>query len=358
MTKEETWSALLEMGAVTGQMPQQRWDLSAIKLIGRNLQKAYLRDVNLHKADLRGADFYKADLRGADLSDALLSRANINRADLYGTNLHRADLKVASLIETDLSTAILTETELVSAVLNGAYLNGANLSGANLSNATLYNASLRSCLLRESALINTNLISADLTGADFTGAMLYNVATAGWKLKGARANYIYRSSELYNPTERDKHKISFSPGQFEYMYGSSAAIDVTIESPLLFDDLFSFEALVRHISRNHAELGLSISGVSISGKLASIRINVSRDDVLNVAAMQLAAGLQSAVKGSVDSERFISALETEYSMYKIISLSENFKMHLKRVSMNLVKQDGSVRSACSEIAGSCMGSSR
>ncbi|MBF0316708.1 MAG: pentapeptide repeat-containing protein [Nitrospirae bacterium] len=345
---------MLEMGVVTGQMPLKRWDLGGAKLIGRNLQKAYLRNVNMHKADLRGADFYKADMRGADLSYALMSRVNVNRADLYGTNLQRTDLKTAFLIETDLSTAILTEAELVSAILHGAYLNGANLSGANLSNATLYNASLRSCLLRESALINTNLISADLTGADFTGALLYNVATAGWNLKDARADYIYRSSELYNPAERDKHKISFSPGQFERMYGSSAAIDITIESRLLFDDLLSFEALVRHINKNHEGLNLSISDVSISGQLASIRVNIPRDELLNTAAMQLAASLQIAAKGSASSERFISALEAEYSMYKIIHLSEGFKMHLTRVSMNLIKQDGSVRSACSEIAGSCM----
>ncbi|MES0336144.1 MAG: pentapeptide repeat-containing protein [Candidatus Magnetobacterium sp. LHC-1] len=346
--------ALLEMGVANGPMPLQRWDLSGAKLIGRNLQKAYLRDVNLHKADLRGADLYKADIRGADLSDALMSRANANRADLYGTNLNRTDLKIASLIEADLSAAIVTEAELVSAILIGAYLTGANLSGANLSNATLYNASLRSCILRDCALINTNLISADLTGADFTGALLYNISTAGWNLKDACADYIYRSSELYNPAERGKHKISFAPGQFERMYGSYAAIDVTIESPLLFDDLLGFEAIVRHIGKNRPGLGLTISGINISGQQASIRLNVSRDDLLNVAATQLASALQIALRGSEPSEQFTSALEAEYSMYKIIPLSGNFKMHLKRVSMNLINQDGSVHSACSEIAGSCM----
>ncbi|MBF0538695.1 MAG: pentapeptide repeat-containing protein [Nitrospirae bacterium] len=354
MTKEETWKALLEIGVVSGQMPLQRWDLSAVKLIGRNLQKAYLRDVNLHKADMRGADLYKADMRGADLSDALMSRANVNRADLYGTNLHRTDLSIASLIEADLSTAILTEAELVCAILHGAYLNGANLSGANLSNANLYNASLRSCALNECALINTNLISTDLTGADLTGALLYNASTAGWNLKDTRADYIYHSSELYNPTERDKHKISFAPGQFEGMYGSCAAIDVTIESPLLFDDLLSLEALVRHINNNHDGLALSISRVSISGELASIRVNTSRDDLLSMAAMQLTAGLQMAIKGTASTQQFISALVPEGSSYKIVPLSNSFKMHLKRLSMNLVNQDGSVRSACSEIAGSCI----
>ncbi|MBF0345765.1 MAG: pentapeptide repeat-containing protein [Nitrospirae bacterium] len=355
MTKEETWDVLLEMGVVEGQMPVQRWDLSGVKLVGKNLQKAYLRDVNLHKADLRGVDLYKAYLRGADLSEASMSRAQVNRADLYGTNLQKADLSMASFIEVDLTTTDLRDSDLAASSLIGAYLNRANLSGANLTNTNLYTASLRYSTLNGCALINTNLMSADLTGAELTGALLYNIATNGWNINDAQADYIYYSSELYNPSERNKHKISFTTGQFEDLYCSYPYLDVTIESPMLQDDLLSFYALVQHINSNHEEVNLRVSKITVRGQLAFIRVDTSSDDVLKRAATFLASALKIAMRGGNSAETFIHGLMPQDSTYKIVPLRDNFKMHLRRVFMNLVQHDGTVRSACSEIEGSCLG---
>ena len=80
--------------------PDERTDLRAVKLTGRDL-----RGANLVGADLRGANLGRANLGGANLTGAnlygtALSGADFTEARAWGTNFANVDLTVAKGLET------------------------------------------------------------------------------------------------------------------------------------------------------------------------------------------------------------------------------------------------------------------
>lgn len=344
MTRDETWKALREMRVVSGEMPEGSWNLAGAKLAGYDLRKFYLKDANLQRTDLRGADLYKAYLRGAKLNEATLSRASMSRADLYKANLTRATLFMTDLMEADLSLATLVEADLLWANLYGADLNEADLSLANLTNANLHNASMRNCLLREASLVGTNLTLANATESDFTGASIKDIASCGWTIKDAIADYIYFTTEAYNKADKEKHRLDMARGGFEALFTSYPSIELVADTANLHDDLLSVKAIIDRVKSSHPDLNLKVSGVSFLGSRIVLRVTISKDEFLAKSAMLIGAALQSCLKGNLLSKTFTQSLNPPESHYQISHKKQNLTVHFKKVAMNLINSDGSVYS--------------
>jgi uncharacterized protein YjbI with pentapeptide repeats len=62
MTREKTWQKLFELGVVSGDMPNEQWNLSKAALNGADLS-----DANLTASTLIRGDFTKAILNGVCL---------------------------------------------------------------------------------------------------------------------------------------------------------------------------------------------------------------------------------------------------------------------------------------------------
>src|SRR3546814_17819177 len=68
-------------------------DLTGVKLVGMNLQRAVFRGCRFYCADLRNSDFSQAVLTGCDLSGADLTNARFVWSNLRGADLSRAILQ-------------------------------------------------------------------------------------------------------------------------------------------------------------------------------------------------------------------------------------------------------------------------
>ena len=158
-TRKQTWDLLIKYKAVSGPMPEGRWDLSYVDLSRADLSYAELSYAELSYASLDHADLSHADLNGADLVGS----------SLYGANLSYADLSCTRLEYSDLSYADLSHAKITDSVVIGADLSYANLIGADLTDADLGNAELS---------------YADLSHADLTGANLWKarIDFSSWPL--------------------------------------------------------------------------------------------------------------------------------------------------------------------------------
>ncbi|MFN4786761.1 MAG: pentapeptide repeat-containing protein, partial [Pseudanabaena sp.] len=88
----------------------QNTDLSGLKLIGANLNKANLQGANLRSVDLRGSNLQEAVLIQSDLSYADLRLTNFAKANLQGANLSNTHLLDASFVQSNLQEANLTDS--------------------------------------------------------------------------------------------------------------------------------------------------------------------------------------------------------------------------------------------------------
>ena len=187
MTKEQTWARLVQLSAVAGEIPKNRWNLSGANLSGANLSEVYLLGANLIEANLIEANLSGAHLLGAYLSGAYLSGADLSRA---------------YLLRADLSEAHLSEANLSEANLLGADLSRADLSGANLHEADLTDATLTAAVL----------IKTDLTKANLSGACIDDANVSGWIIKDVTCSHIIEAKS------GKQIKIGFEPQEFEKKY--------------------------------------------------------------------------------------------------------------------------------------------
>lgn len=176
-------------------------DLTGIKLVGMNLQRAVFRSCRFYCADLRNSDFSQTTLTGCDFSGADLTNArfvwanlrgaDLSRAILKGTRFENADMRpmtdppvpphgkggVVSLSDstlhnTNLSQAKLLGASFVGAILDGAILDNADLEGADFSYSTLSNVQFR----------NAKLQDANFCLADFPAEMIKELQGTGAKV--------------------------------------------------------------------------------------------------------------------------------------------------------------------------------
>lgn len=155
-------------------------DLTGIKLVGMNLQRAVFRSCRFYCADLRNSDFSQAVLTGCDFSGADLSNARFVWANLRGADLSRAILRGTRFENADMRP--LTEAPVPPHGKGGVVsLSDSTLHNTNLSQAKLLGASFVGAILDGCILDN-----ADLEGADFSYSTLSNVQFKNAKLRDAR----------------------------------------------------------------------------------------------------------------------------------------------------------------------------
>lgn len=105
--------------------------------VGRNYERADLRNkdlryVNFTACNFRGADLAGSDCRGATFVMADMSRACLHNCDFSGANLALADLTGAYLKGTDFRGANLWHVLLKGVVAKDTRFQGANLTGADI----------------------------------------------------------------------------------------------------------------------------------------------------------------------------------------------------------------------------------
>ena len=120
---------------------------------------------NFQRIKLIGAELNGAFLCDADFSYAEMMLASLNEVAMVNTKLNRAYLSGADFIDAYLDRAELIKADLVGADLDGASLCHANLTGCNFGGANLRGANLTGANLTEAILIGANLTGANLTDA-------------------------------------------------------------------------------------------------------------------------------------------------------------------------------------------------
>lgn len=128
--------------------------------VGRNYERADLRDKNL-----RGVNFTACNFRGADLSGSDLRGATLIMADLSRACLHNCDLRGANLALADLTNA---------------YLKGADFRGANLWKAYLGGVLAKDTQFQTANLTGTDIGRAQMLGARFDDAQTDEMHNIEW----------------------------------------------------------------------------------------------------------------------------------------------------------------------------------
>lgn len=165
-------------------------DLTGIKLVGMNLQRAVFRGCRFYCADLRNTDFSQAVLTGCDFSGSDLTNARFVWANLRGADLSRAIMKGTRFENADMRP--LTDPPVLPHGKGGVVsLSDSNLHNTNLSQAKLLGASFVGAILDGCILEN-----ADLEGADFSYSTLTNVQFKNAKLQDARFSLADFPTEL------------------------------------------------------------------------------------------------------------------------------------------------------------------
>ncbi|WP_298727856.1 pentapeptide repeat-containing protein [uncultured Ferrovibrio sp.] len=176
-------------------------DLTGIKLVGMNLQRAVFRGCRFYCADLRNSDFSQAVLTGCDFSGADLTNARFVWANLRGADLSRAILKGTRFENADMRP--LTEPPVQPHGKGGVVsLSDTVLHNTNLSQAKLLGASFVGAILDGAILDN-----ADLEGADFSYSTLTNVQFKNAKLRDANFQLADFNAELMKQLQGTGAKI-------------------------------------------------------------------------------------------------------------------------------------------------------
>lgn len=382
MNKEQTWQVLTDLNVAKGEMPAEKWKLNGAKLRGAKLPEADLFSADLSGADLRDSDLSGADLRVANLRYANLSGADLAGAHLNSSNLHRAKLPNAHLSGSNLQGAKLTGATLVSADFSGTKLNGANFINANLRGALFINANLTSakldgadlsdgtltsanlsrsrcletklcrCILRDAILVDVNFNLADLSDADLTGTCLWGISSAGWLIKGIKAEYIYCTRDVANKTSMLR---TFLPGQFETLYSSLPTIEMLFDGGLTPAKLYILNATIEDLNRRNPHYGLKMVEASVHDFQTRVGVQVSSNNYLSEAASLIRHDLAQLNKSvpQASALQYYSQLLTELTGQSLPvpllgAVAENLPNPIimnnpifNRPVFNLLKSDGS-----------------
>jgi uncharacterized protein YjbI with pentapeptide repeats len=142
------------------------------KLVGANMQGAYL---NL--ARIENADFSKANL-----TDAIIFQPIFSKTNFEGANLTNARM-IGTLGDVNMNNAIVKNGKFGLDIGNqpmgamrfdaiGGKFANTNFEGADINRSNFRFANLRGANLRNTDLFRADFSLADLTGADITGAKM------------------------------------------------------------------------------------------------------------------------------------------------------------------------------------------
>jgi hypothetical protein len=133
---------------------KEAWDSFRLANQRPNLSAAGLEGRDLAGFDFGGADLSDARLAGADLSGALLANVNLANADLAKASLAGASLVLATLQHATLAKVRAAGVDLSGANLGNATLDGADFAGAIVNDTTRLNdASVVGCRMERRTLI-------------------------------------------------------------------------------------------------------------------------------------------------------------------------------------------------------------
>lgn len=284
MTKEETWQKLRKLKLCFGKMPKGKWSLGGL---------GAANEFGMSGFDLEGADFSGAYIGAGDFSGAILSNANFSGAELYEAKFNETDLSKANLSRTGLDRADLSLANLSNADLSYAFFLHANLSAANLTGANL----------QESILEEVNLNRVNLSRADITGSTFWGVSTAGWKIDGIKARFVYFCENLKKGEAN--YKRDFIEGQFEALYRSLPTVEMIFSEGLSPIGLFTLSLLVEKINRQNPNLGVRMTDVKKNEFETRVGIKINNDDDLGFVGQliqdviaQVASGISSEILNS------------------------------------------------------------
>ena len=142
------------------------------KLVGANMQGAYL---NLARIE-------NADFTNANLTNAIIFQAIFDKANFHGANLTNARM-IGTLGNVDMANAIVKNGKFGLDIGNqpmgamrfdaiGGRFANTNFEGADINRSNFRFADLRGANLRGTDLFRADFSKADLTGADITGAKM------------------------------------------------------------------------------------------------------------------------------------------------------------------------------------------
>jgi hypothetical protein len=284
MTKEETWKKLRKFKLVGGRMPKGNWYIGGLGAAFEDGLKGY---------NLEGADFSEAYLGAGNFSGAILINANFSGAELYEAKFNETNLSGANLSRTRLDSADISLANLSDADLSYAFFLYANLSSANLNGATL----------QGSILEEVNLNRANLSRADITGSTFWGVSTAGWKIEGIKAQYVYFCES--HKKDKENYRRDFKEGQFETLYRSLPTVEMIFTEGLSPVGLFTLSLLVERINTQNPSLGVKMTDIHKNEFDTRVGIKINKDEDLGTVG-QIIQDVIAQVAPEISSEALAS----------------------------------------------------
>jgi hypothetical protein len=341
MTKEQTWEKLRKLRLVFGKMPKGKWSHGGLGAANENGMSGF---------DLKGADFSGAYLGAANFSGAILKNASFSGAELYEAKFNEANLIGANLSRSDLYKADFTLANLSDADLQHACLLNATLSAVNLNRANL----------QESILEEVNLNRADLSGADITGSTFWGVSSAGWKIEGIRAQYVYFCENV--KSKKENYRRDFKAGQFEALYKSLPTVEIIFEEGISPAGLLTLSLLVERINGQNPNLGVRMTDIRKNEFETRVGLKLNKDEDLSAVGQlmqEVIAQVASEVLPEVVSSYMARALPNnigELSKSILKNPSSPIVFNVMQPTFQFIKADGSVLSGAISQSGAMLNS--
>jgi hypothetical protein len=339
MTKKETWQKLLKLGLVFGKMPDGKWNIGGMGAANEHGMRGF---------DLGGADFSEASLGAGDFSGAILINANFSGTELYEAKFIKTNLNGANLTRTSLDDADLSLADLSDANLSFAFLLYANLSAANLKGAKL----------QESILDEVNLNRANLSRADITGSTFWGVSTAGWKIEGIKARYVYFCKN--NIKDKENYRRNFKEGQFEALYRSLPTVEMVFAQGLSPMDLFTLSLMVEKINKQNPNFGVKMTDIHKNEFGTRVGIKINKDEDLGTVE-QIIQDIIAQVASEISSEILTSYMAKilpnncrELSNNTLQNPSSSVVVNIIHPTFQLIKADGSTLSGSISQSGALL----
>lgn len=156
-----------------------RWEnIKTYYFVGRNYERADLRNKDLRGVNLTCGNFRGADLSGADLRGAILICADLSRACLHKANLEGANLCGADLTNAYCKAVNFNNTKMWNVVMKGTICK----------NATFYDADLT----------GLDMARAEMLGARFDRAVIHKVRNVDHAIFQWYWNPILKSKPIYD----------------------------------------------------------------------------------------------------------------------------------------------------------------
>lgn len=245
-------------------------DFSHAKLIATqfknsDLSNSVLHNANLLTAGVTGATLENIDFSGLDISGLTLKNISLAGSNLSHQKLARIDFSNSNLVNanftaTDLTGAVFTGAKLAGAMFKQAQLNSANFKSADVTGVDfrgqdLSRTNFTAATMAKSDLREAKLCKAKLLNSDITGARLWKIVTSGWNIANINCEHAFWD-------KAGKEKTSYSPHEFERIFGESITIELRYPYRLADHELATLPIFIEHLSAVHWGIILRLKSIS------------------------------------------------------------------------------------------------